>query len=119
LELTATEMALKIETSSPKELIAAVREAIRTGVVTTWTSTKEGYLTFTGAGGNWKSKAWFKPAYGDGYVKLYILRPKGERVSVATYAVYHARFVEMLLIKFEGQFDAVTASATAETKDVV
>lgn len=57
--------------------------------------------------------------FGEGYLKFYIVRPKGANISKEVYAVYHGRFAEMLLRHFDDRCQSITASAMAEAKDLV
>jgi hypothetical protein len=110
-------MAVHFQTSRAKELLEAIRSAISDGQVRTWSFDSDG--DFTHNTDQWRFKAWLRPKALSTELALHILTPKGQRLSRETYAIYHARFVEMALAHFDELFDSATTSALPQTGDIV
>jgi hypothetical protein len=110
-------MAITVTTSTPRKLLADVRSAIKSGGVTAWSVDADGDFTHTSDA--LVRKAWFRPRLLDDRVVFRILTPRGTTMSKTTYGAYHGKFVQMLLTKFDAEFEAVSASALATPEDVV
>jgi hypothetical protein len=110
-------MAVVVQTPNPQALLEAIRLAIRQGKVETWSLDPDG--DFTHSPEQWRHKAWFRPRVADGRIVFRILTPKNAVLSTATYAVYHGRFIEMLLAHFDSQFGLASATALASEGDLV
>jgi hypothetical protein len=109
-------MAITAMTDNPRALLEAVIKAIREGHIDTW-QYKEGYFTHSPA--QWRFKAFLKPSTDARVLMLNIVRPANGNVSSEVYAVYHGRFIEMLLAHFDRLFDSALASAMAVEADIV
>jgi hypothetical protein len=109
-------MAISVVTDSPRALLEAVKQAIRDGLVDTWTY-KEGY--FTHSPEKWRYKAFLKPSMESEDLILNIIGPKDQDVSAEVYAVYHGRFIEMLLAHFDRALDSATATSMPIQGDLV
>jgi hypothetical protein len=110
-------MAIRVATSQPQALLAAIKRAIEQRHVETWTYDKDGDFTHTPT--QWTNKCWLRPHIGVGMLTFTTLPPRGVALSKEIYAVYHGRFIEMLLAHFDSQFSDAEATAVGTTQDVV
>lgn len=101
-------MALIIKTKDPKNLLDDLIKAIEEKKIDTW-SYNEGY--FTHSPEQWRYKAWFKPHILLGELKFGIYPPKDKSISSSVYAIYHGRFIEMMLTHFDQKFSDIYATA--------
>jgi hypothetical protein len=109
-------MAITVTTPGPQALLAAILKAITERHVETW-SYKDGYFTHTPD--QWRHRAFLKPITTGTSLVLNIVRPQGENISSEVYAVYHGRFIEMILAHFEAMFDTARATAAVSQGDLV
>lgn len=109
-------MAITVTSSAPQALLAAILKAIKDGHVDTW-QFKDGY--FTHSPSQWRGKAWLKPSIANGTLALNIVHSQDQNVSTEAYAVYHGRFIEMLLAHFDKMFDSARSSAMPAPGDAV
>jgi len=110
-------MAITIKTSRPRALLSSLKEGMSDGTITTWTCDSDG--DFTMSSDNWRHKAWFQPEVREDSLSLHIFPPRDTNISIAVYAVYHARFVEILLRYFDKKFQSVRATALPVSPDRV
>ena len=110
-------MAINVTTDKPKTLLSTIKEAIRAGNIGDWICDSDG--DFTMSSEQWKHKAWLRPRFTDEGLTLNILTPKQTKLSKIAYAVYHARYIEMLLIHFDEGFRHARATAMPVSPDVV
>ncbi|MGA2958656.1 MAG: hypothetical protein ABSF48_23375 [Thermodesulfobacteriota bacterium] len=110
-------MSIVVTTDKPNGLLSAIRSAIDTGEVKTWEYDKDG--DFTHSAEQWKLKAWLRPKLEDERIIFHILPPQGIALSRTVYAVYHGRFIEMLLTHFDTLFDRAVTTALATHGDIV
>jgi hypothetical protein len=110
-------MAVIVHATDPAALLQAIRAAIKDGSVQTWSVDSDG--DFTHSPDQWRLKAWFRPKTADGRIIFRILTPQKTTMTKVTYAVYHGRFIEMLLNHFDTQFQNVSASALPTEGDQV
>jgi hypothetical protein len=101
-------------TNSPHQLLSALRNSIRKGEIETW-SEVEGYLTHSAV--QWNRKAWFLPSIEGNELRFAIIKSKGSNVSREVYAIYHGRFIEMMLAHFDNQYEKAAATALATVAD--
>jgi hypothetical protein len=85
--------------------------------VRTWSYDSDGDFTHTAE--QWNKKAWLRPREEDDRLILNVLTPRSTTLSKLLYAIYHGRFIEMLLNHFDGKFKRASASAFASSGDVV
>jgi hypothetical protein len=110
-------MALIIKTGDPDGLLAAIKKAIDDDNIVTWSY---GYARdFTHTPDQWKNKAWLVPKISIGELRFGILKSNSEPISTETYAIYHGRFIEMLLAHFDSKFSDTCATAYPTTLDSV
>ena len=110
-------MAVRIATSNPRGLLDSINSAIADGSIKTWSVDADGDFTHTPD--QWRLKAWLRPTLGNGILRLNIIAPRGTELSALTYAVYHGRFIEMVLNHFDRQFSEASASALPEPGDII
>ncbi len=107
-------MAVVVYTANPSLLLGKIKTAIDTETVETWIVDADG--DFTHEPNQWRNKAWFRPYVASGVLQFGLVGPEGVQVSTVVYAVYHGRFIEMLLTHFDGDFSNATATAQADSK---
>src|SRR5437868_1254530 len=103
-------MALYVRATAPADLLKAIKKGIDDNKIDTWEYDSDGDFTHTPP--QWRKKAWLRPTIGAGQLTFGIIKPAKEAISTEVYAVYHGRFIEMLLAHFDLQFS--TAQATAQ-----
>lgn len=108
-------MAIQVKTADPQGLLDAIYEEIDEGQIETWTYDEDGDFIHDTPDGQWVGKAWLHPVPGAAILTLNTIAPT-EGLSDEAYAVYHGRFIEMLLAHFDDEFIDATATAklTAE-----
>jgi len=107
---------LSFKTDKPNALLAAIKKAIDDKKVTTWSYNTDGYFTHTPE--QWKAKAWFLPSVVAGSeLRFGIIRPNNGTIGTEVYAIYHGRFIEMMLAHFDTQFDDGRATAMPTAAD--
>ena len=109
-------MAIIVETTQAERLVSLIQEAIDDGSVRTWSYDTDGDFTHTAE--QWNRAAWLRPAAGDRLV-FNILAPRGVQLSRVVYAIYHGRFIEMLLTHFDQRFSSARATAMPTAGDRV
>jgi hypothetical protein len=108
---------LSFGTTTPLALLSEIKKAIDDKKVTTWSYTKEGHFTHTPD--QWRAKAWLFPKVDGSELRFGIIRPQSGNVSTEVYAVYHGRFMEMMLAHFDTRFGNGMASALPTAADNV
>jgi hypothetical protein len=113
-------MAISVSTAAPRALLNGIRKAIDDNKVRTWGyKDLDGVRYYTHTTTQWEKLAWIKATvYSDGVV-FNIVPPQGKAISPEVYAIYHGRFVEMLLAHFDQQFVDARASAMPLSGDIV
>jgi hypothetical protein len=110
-------MAIRVSTTHPSSLLAAIKKAIDGRHVDTWSYDSDGDFTHTPV--QWAKKAWLRPSLQPGALVLNILNPTGVNLSKEIYGVYHGRFIEMLLAHFDDKFGDADATASVAVGDRV
>ena len=95
----------------------AIKIAIDEDRVTLWSHDEDG--DFTRKDATWARKAWLLPVFTAEGVVFQIFPPVDTMMSSTVYAVYRARFVEMLLLNFDTMFQEATATALPRLGDRV
>jgi hypothetical protein len=109
---------LTFKTDKPNALLAAIKAAIDSKRITTWAYDTNG--DFTHSPIQWANKAWMRPTVIAGtQLDFGVIRPRTSTISSEIYAIYHGRFVEMMLAHFDADFGSVSATAKAAVKDNV
>lgn len=110
-------MAVFVYATDPPALLRAIRAAISNGTVETWSVDSDG--DFTHSPTQWRLKAWLRPKVLEDRIVFNIFPPQKSILGRETYAVYHGRFVEMLLAHFDLQFKNVVSTALPTDGDRV
>jgi hypothetical protein len=108
---------LSFETSSPKTLLANIKSAIDKGTVATWSYDSDGDFIHTPP--QWAHQAWLRPVVVGSELRFTILCPVGTTMNKEVYGVYHGRFIEMMLVHFDLNFQNAVSTALASVEDVV
>jgi hypothetical protein len=111
-------MAIAINTSDPQGLLDAIRDGIDDGTIETWSYDEDEDFCHVTSTGQWEGQAWLHPSVGDGSLVLNVVPPK-TGLSKEAYAVYHGRFIEMLLAHFDERFSEALTTAKASNGDRV
>lgn len=93
---------LYFKTSNPAGLLQSIKDDIKAGHIKTWECDKDGDFTHTGSANQWKDKAWLRPSISANkdYLQFAIIWPTGKTRDNEVYAVYHGRYIEMVLAHF-------------------
>lgn len=97
-------------TGNPDALLLNIKSKIDEGKIKSWSYDKDG--DFTLSIDIWNQQAWLHPIIAHNSLNFSIIRPRGVDISKAVYAVYHGRFIEVVL-RFFDEFLAGNASASA------
>jgi hypothetical protein len=108
-------MAVIVKTNNPSNLLKLIYKAIDDKKIETWSYDSDGDFTHTPD--QWKNKAWLRPKVYTGELRFGILGQKNVKLSTTIYAVYHGRFIEMLLSHFDKEFSAAGATAVKTEPD--
>ena len=92
-------MAILISASNPRALLDKIYAAIDEKKIETWAYDKD--RDFVHSPQQWAHQAWLRPTVKPDQLILGILGPKSVVMSRVVYAVYHGRFVEMVLTHFD------------------
>ena len=87
------------------------------GEIRTWSHDKDG--DFTHVPEQWNQRAWLRPHAKEEQLVFNIFPPANTAMSKTVYAVYHGRFVEMLLTHFDNMFNRAVASSLPTEGDRV
>jgi hypothetical protein len=115
-------MAIYFGTTQPTTLLSTIKHAIDAGHVETWryqNSEGKDYFTHTTPDRQWDGKAWLLPRITSGDLTFNIIRPSGGSVSRSVYAVFHGRFIEMMVNHFPDEFTLARATPNAAAGDLV
>lgn len=102
-------MAVYVKTEKASELLDKLKKAIDDNKIKTWRYDDDG--DFYHSPDQWQYSSWLRPITTDKYLVFGIIKPKDDTLSTLTYAVYHGRFIEMMLNHFDGDFELIYASA--------
>jgi hypothetical protein len=109
-------MAVIVVTPDPAGLLRGIKDQMTSGKIDTWSVDSDGDFTHTPP--QWNKQAWLRPSVETDRIVLRILTPKGRNLSRAAYAVYHGRFIEMLLTHADDKFSNAWATAMPAHGDV-
>lgn len=108
-------MAIIVITKNPEDLLVLIKKAIEQKKIDTWSFDKDG--DFFHNTEQWASKAWLRPNVYEEKLVFNTIPPKDKHISSVVYAVYHGRFIEMLLSHFDEFFEKASASALPTVND--
>lgn len=110
-------MAVIVRTADPRSFVALINAAITAGRVKTWIRDPDG--DYTHFANQWEFKAWMRASVGDGSVTFNIIGSQKFKMTREIYAVYHGRFIEMLLAHFDENFESAQATALPSVHDSI
>ena len=102
-------MAIFVSTTQPRKLLEDIKKEINDKKIDAWLYDNDG--DFYHAPNQWKFKAWLRPTIETNRLVFGIVGQENVNLSTIAYAVYHGRFIEMLLNHFDKHFKEVYASA--------
>lgn len=107
-----------IPCAEPEVLLESIKDKVTRGVIRSWICDKDGDFTISLE--QWNKKAWLRPSCESERLILCILPPEGAHISKLLYAVYHSRFAEMVLHRFDEEVSGeVGITPLPEGDDVV
>lgn len=110
-------MAIFVKTNTPGTLVENIRKKIGEHRIDTWSVDSDN--DFTHNVDQWRNRAWIRHKIESGRVVFYVICRKDANMTIIEYAVYHGRFVEMLLMHFDKECDAIEVSPLATSYDSV
>ncbi|MDP3493823.1 MAG: hypothetical protein Q8R82_11965 [Hyphomonadaceae bacterium] len=108
-------MAIIITNANPAELLKEIYKAIDEKKIITWSYDKD--KDFTHATAQWENKAWFRSKIYDNELRFGIYGQKNIELTKEIYAIYHGRFIEMLLAHFDSKFGHAIATSKKTDPD--
>ena len=110
-------MAIFVKTTTPTMLVENIKKNINEHKIDTWSVDSDN--DFTHDVDQWRYRAWIRHRIEDGRVVFYVICRKDVNMSIVEYAVYHGRFVEMLLAHFDKECAAIEVSPLATNYDII
>jgi hypothetical protein len=107
-------MSVRALTDDAQGLLDEIKDQIKQGHIATWAYNGMGDFTQTASGEQWKGKAWFRPKAEKNRLRLRLLKPKDQGLVREVFAVYHGRFIEMLIAHVPGYFTDARATPSPE-----
>jgi hypothetical protein len=108
-------MAIHTFTNDPAGLLTTIKKLIDAKKIDTWSYDADGDFTHTPA--QWKSKAWLRPEVEPGKLQFSIVSNRTVPLTREIFAVYHGRFIEMLIAHVSDRHTHVDATASPVGKD--
>lgn len=112
-------MAIFVKTNTPGMLVENIKKKIDEHKIETWSVDSDN--DFTHNVDQWRNRAWirYKIERESGRVVFFVICRRDVNMTIVEYAVYHGRFVEMLLTHFDKECDAIEVSPLATSYDSV
>jgi hypothetical protein len=110
-------MAIRALTDDPDGLLARIKKLIDQGHITTWSYDEEGDFTHTPT--QWKGKAWLEPEVKADKLRLTILNNEKVPLTREIFAVYHGRFIEMLISHVADRYTSASATPNPASDEPV
>ena len=89
-------MAILIRTKHAQSIICRLKEQINNNQIPSWAYDDDGdFMSMDGS-----VVAWMRPVVKSNRLDFYVIGRKDMEISIEEYAVFHSRFVEMLLTYF-------------------
>ena len=92
-------MAIYVKCQKPKDLLEKIKKTVDNSSIITWKYDDDG--DFYHSPEQWVHSGWLRPYIEENGLVFGLLGPEGKNMSTLSYAVYHGRFIEMLLIHFD------------------
>lgn len=117
-------MATIFKTGDPHGLLKAFDQRIEQsepkGKITTWERHAQNGITYyTHRAQEWRRKAFFRPAFGNGTLEFNIVKPKEVDISVTVYGYYHGHLSETFLNHFDDLFSEAVCTAAPVSGDII
>lgn len=109
-------MAIYVTTENPLELYKKIGNAINAGEIETWKIDDNKLLTHATSTGQWERAAWFGCKLEDGLAIFFIVGRNDRAMTIEEYAIYHGRFLEMLLSHFDHDATVISISPLIDTR---
>lgn len=97
------------KTIKTEEFIALINTAIENESIITWKKDSDG--DYTASSSQWSMQAWMHLYPSSDHIKVGIISRRNVKLSSTTYAIYHGRFSEMLLIYFDKYIKKIEISS--------
>ena len=110
-------MAIYVKTNTPEMLVENIKKKIDEHKIDTWSVDSDN--DFTHNVDQWRNRAWMRHKIESGRVVFYVICRSDANMKIVEYAIYHGRFVEMLLTHFDKECDAIEVSPLATSYDIV
>ena len=110
-------MYIFVKTNNPQGLVDKIKESIDKKIIDTWSYDSEG--DFTHSVEQWKYRAWMRPHIEKDKVVFAVICRRDKNMTMVEYAVYHGRFVEMLLRHFDRICTSIEVSPLGTKFDVI
>lgn len=88
-------MSVRASTNDAAGQLARIKRLIDQGHIDTWAYDKDGDFTHTPP--QWANKAWLRPQVKSDVLRFVIIKPEDTPLTREIFAVYHGRFIEMLI----------------------
>ena len=110
-------MAIFVTVDNPASFVQDIKKGIDEKTIQTWEYDSDG--DFTHSPDQWKNSAWIRPHEEAKRVVFGIVDRKDRNSSVVEYAVFHGRFVEMLLEHFDSRCEEISVSPMGTSYDII
>lgn len=102
-------MSVRAFTDDSASLLTRIKKLIDQGHITSWSYDSDGHFTHTPS--QWKNKTWLEPLEQSDKLRLRIIAPKSG-MTREVFAVYHGRFIEMLIAHVSNKYTSANATAS-------
>lgn len=110
-------MAVFVNIDNPELFLQNIKKKIDEKSIVSWEYDSDG--DFTHSPDQWKNKAWLRPHVEANRIVFGIVDRKDCNLSVVEYAVFHGRFVEMLLEHFDKDCSDIRVSPLGTNYDII
>jgi hypothetical protein len=108
-------MSVRAFTDDASGLLTRIKKLIDGGHIDTWAYDKDGDFTHTPS--QWKNKAWLRPQVKSDMLRMVILNNTKVTFTREIFAVYHGRFIEMLISHVSDRYTSASASPNPVSGD--
>jgi hypothetical protein len=108
-------MAITVYTDAPQALLNQIKDDARAGALKTWEMDDDQDFTHTPQ--QWLNQAFMRGQVSNQRLYFWIIGRKAVPTTKVIYAVYHARFSEMLLTRYDRRMVKVEISSLATNSD--
>ncbi len=111
-------MAIIVESSTPDILLSRIRRAIDDETIVSWSYDGDGDLIPQDDA--LRGKGWLRPRVASRTrLLLTTVKPQETTMMLLTYGLFHSRFIHLLLVHFDAEFESVRATALPAFGDAV